>query len=132
MGFHKAKTVYKLVFPGTELEGLEIRIGSMTLRETMDVQRILTSTTADADASIQQNDALLTAFTDHLISWNLEDENGQLIPMTPDSLMDYEQGFVASMIEAWMQQITAVPKTLNTPSSAGETSPELSMPMEAL
>ena len=116
MGFrHQAKT-FLLTFDDPELQGLEVRCSSLSIGELND-----------------DDIKLFESFANHLISWNLEDENGDPIPTTLKAIEDYPDiDFVTSMANAWMNAVIGIDDELGKGSPSGEPFPEGSLPMEPL
>ena len=116
MGFKHQAKVYRLVFDDPELEGLEVRARSLSIAEARDDDR-----------------KVLDSFADALVSWNLEDENGQPLPATLETLETYpDVDFMNLIMDTWMTAVAGVDEELGKDSSSGEQSPEASLPMEPL
>jgi hypothetical protein len=127
MGFKIKHKVYKLDFTGTEYDGLEVRVGGLTMGEWMEFVGL-----ADSDEPSNDTDRMLKMFAAHLKSWNLEDEDDEPVPATLDALRSVDFKMVMFIIHAWMDALADVPKGTGKGSASGETSLEASIPMTEL
>ena len=133
MGYRKQKKVYHLIFEDDEFEGLEVRTHAPPfgfLEEVTQLAAFAGKTVFTAD-DMEQVQAFFGAFSKHLISWNLEDDDGTPVPATLEGLRAQELPFVMAIIQAWVG-IGKVSGPLVQPSSGGRPSLEGSLPMEAL
>jgi hypothetical protein len=133
MGYKRDK-IYRLVFEDPDLEGLEVKARSVAIGKLLQIselKELRNSGELDGDGIAKTRD-LLQIFADALVSWNLEDDADQPIPATLDGLLDQDLGFVLQIIEAWMEAVTSVSKSLGKASPSGVTFPEGSLPMEPL
>ena len=72
-------------------------------------------------------------FAEALISWNLEDGQGQVLPCTLESVRNYpDYEFMATLANTWVEAVTGVKDELGKGSPSGDTFPEGSIPMETL
>lgn len=102
MGYRRQTKLYKLAFE--EFPGLEITARSASIGELMEILQL-----ADAVASKptpEQADKLFGGFADHIVSWNYEDEDGNPLPATLETLKGEESGFVTRLIAGWAQAIS--------------------------
>jgi hypothetical protein len=135
MGFEAPRTVYKLDFEGTDLDGLEVRMRAGRLGDMLDPSNAEIGIDIDPDnpsaEDIKAVRAKFEMIAEYLASWNLE-EAGVPIPATIEGLMDQEPAFVAQIFAAWQRAQVAVSGPL--PSSSTSTPPPdlSSIPMESL
>src|SRR4249920_2824864 len=116
MGYRHEPKTYLLTFDDPALNGLEVRCGSLSIGELND-----------------DDIKLFESFAKHLISCNLEDEDGQPIPTTLEAIEDYpDVDFITTMATAWMNAVVSVDDELGKGSPSGNTFPEGSLPMEPL
>ncbi|MGR6923083.1 hypothetical protein ACU635_53265 [[Actinomadura] parvosata] len=133
MGYKRPTKVYKLVFAeDDDMAGLEVRARSMSTGALLDMAPLLdlklsASPTAEEMESIAE---LLEKFAQVLVSWNLEDEDGQPVPATLEGLLDQDIDFVIRIIMAWADAISGVPAPLPQTSPDGEPSLAASIPMD--
>jgi hypothetical protein len=125
VGFREPSTI-KLVFePGDEYHGLEVSVRSMCIAAWLQSSGLDGGEGDGAAATIKR-------FYEHLVSWNLEDDNGQPVPVTDAPNRDSRM--IIRLSNAWMDALTGVHRAdpLPEPSSSGETSPEPPIPMAPL
>lgn len=132
-GFTPPKTVYRLDFTGTELEGLEVRMRGGKLRAAFDSLPLVgvnetNATAEDARLMLAQYGELAA----HLISWNVTDEDDQEVPPTLEGLKTLELRHVQMITTAWQRAQVDVPGPLPSSSPTGPL-PDLPMiPMTAI
>lgn len=125
MGYKITPKVYRLVFE--EFEGMVVRMRSMPVRDLLAVMG-----QADAEDEVEGIRDSIRVLADHLVDWNLEDEDGHPLPATQESLESLEIGMVNRLTEEWMAAVTGVSGPLGSASSPGSTAMEASMPMEVM
>jgi hypothetical protein len=76
---------------------------------------------------LDDNDLILNLFSDHLVSWDLEDLAGQPIPTSRDGVDSQERTIIAQLINAWQIAMVNVPNPSKTESNSGGTSEEESL-----
>lgn len=125
MGYKKVPTIYTLdEIPGEE--GLIVRIKSIKFGE---VRKLMRLTDDQSDESLDQ---MFKMLTNSIVSWNLEDENDQPVPVSIESLEDQDMEFVMRIIECWMDRMTAPGLDLGKDSQSGAKFPGRPVTMEAL
>jgi hypothetical protein len=72
---------------------------------------------------------LFSRFAGVLVSWNVEDEDGQPVPPTREGIGSQDFQFVMEIITSWITEISSAPPPLPGNSSGP---PEASIPMESL
>lgn len=130
MGF-KRDRVYLLKFEDPDLNGLEVRARSVPLKKFLDLISLSEVDTGKASTRESVENAI-RMFADVLISWNVEDADGNPVPATLDGLYSQDFEFVVQIIKAWQDSISGVSDPLARRSSGGERSLEESIPMETL
>jgi hypothetical protein len=129
MAFKRKRKIYNLDFEGTEYEGLEVKVRGLTTGEYLEIVS-LSAPGTEGDA---ETDGMLRMFANHLLSWNLEDEEtGEPVPTTYEGVITND--FVMNMyiINAWTQALATVPESTEKKSVTGEPSLVESIPTEAL
>ncbi|GHH30274.1 hypothetical protein [Streptomyces rubradiris] len=129
MGYKVKPKTYLIRFAeGHEFHGAEARLRGMSLGEYME------ATGQDGGEGDTGAGAAINRFLEHLISWNLETEDGQPIPTTKDSVTLVDHDLVVALNNAWIQQLIGVHDADPLPetSPSGEPSQVASIPMEAL
>ncbi len=68
----------------------------------------------------------------HMVAWNREDEDGNALPPTMESLEDEEPSLINLIIDRWTDAVAGVAAPLEQPSNSGGSAPEESIPMAPL
>lgn len=125
MGFREPSTI-KLTFDeGDEYHGLEVRMRGMSIADFMESSGMDGGDGDGAGATMQR-------FYKHIVDWNLEDEDGQVIPVADAPNRDSRM--IRRLNNAWIQALTGVHDADPLPesSTSGETSPAPVIPMAPL
>ena len=130
MGF-KLRT-YKLVFDNPDLEGLEVRLRGLTIGQLARLSYILQSDKLvdPDDGSVREE--LYSVLAAGLVSWNIEDDSGQTLPGTTESVSGLPSDLVIDIVSAWEKAVAAVAAPLGPSLNSGKQYPEVSLPMEVL
>lgn len=130
MGFKAKKKLYKLTFADdTELDGLEVVMTSVSMGTLLDLQEM--SDRAEQIArDKQQFRKVVDVFAGAMLSWNLEDDFDQPVPVTVDGILTQDPDFIMAIITAWTKAISGVSAPLDAGSSSGGPSPAALPPME--
>jgi len=140
-GGYVLSRVLKLVFDDEDLRGLDVRARSLSVARMLELTRLAGEM---AQLDLKQLDdeqrAKLTTifeiFAERLVSWNVMDEqpDGSHVPVpaTFDGLMSQDFDQVFRVIQAWQTAVAGVAAPLAQSSTGGETSVEVSLPMEIL
>ena len=128
MGFKPQRTVYNLVFDGTDLDGLHIRVRAATMKHRLHAFYDLRWRTEDTvQERHHKQDELFQLFVDHVIEWNLETEDGEPVPVSKDGLLGACQpDQVGAILSAWQSGRQSVPAPL-APESPGTSLSEIPM-----
>lgn len=142
MGYRRKKTVMNLKFE--EHDGLEVRVRALTIDELLEMTKTAQAVMG-SDGKVKQEmvgtedlEELFSRFSDALLSWTLEEElvidsdEWTPVPTTLQGVKSQEVDFVMELIDVWMTAVAGVEAPLPAGSNSGETSQELSLPMEAL
>lgn len=122
MGFKMPRTV-RIVFADGIYAGAEVvcRVG-ITLRESLEFADLESASSDDPKQAV----ALIEKFFEiAIVEWNLEEEDGTAIPVTPATLADQPGPFVVQLIEQWKEATQATPKASTDGSPNGKPSAEL-------
>lgn len=136
MGYRPEKTVYALAFEDGRHDGLEVYATSVPVGDLLDMIDLalqLGSTTGRNKRDPEHMKVirdLFTGFAKALVSWNLEDGNGDPVPATLEGLHSQDLDLVLEIIGAWMSSIGSVSPDLGKDSNSGLRFPEGSLPME--
>ncbi|WP_326646050.1 hypothetical protein OG884_15475 [Streptosporangium sp. NBC_01755] len=133
MGYKRKKT-FKLTFADGDLEGLEVRVRSISIERFLELAPLLDMTMSGGmtPEDIESIREMLDMFASVLVDWNLEDEDDMPVPCTAEALMDQDLRFVTGLMSTWAEHIAGVSAPLERPSPDGEPSLEESLPMEVL
>lgn len=123
MGFKAPRSIYRLDFEGTELAGLEIRMRGGKLGDTLAVAGLVgvteeNATAEDVKLALSQYQDL----ADHIVSWNLEDDDDQPIAPDLDGLATLETRHVNMIASAWQKAQVDIPAPLGRGSASGPSS----------
>lgn len=129
MAFKRKRKVYNLDFEGTEYEGLQVRVRGLTTGEYLEIVS-LSAPNAEGD---KETEGMLRMFADHLVSWNLEDEETEeIVPTTFEGVASNDFLMNMYIINAWTDAIASVPEKTEKKSTPGESSLVASIPTETL
>jgi hypothetical protein len=138
MGFTPRSTIYTLLFEGTDYEGLEVRMRATKLGALFDAGDLLAIgdrvgiDVAPTAAEMGQITSQFEDLADHLVSWNIEDEDGRPVPANLEGMKTQELPLIVRIVKAWQQAMGDVAPPLPNSSSSGRPPDALYMPMEAL
>ncbi|MDH6116915.1 hypothetical protein ABH930_000334 [Kitasatospora sp. GAS204A] len=132
MGFRVKRKAYKLVFQGTEFDGLEATVRSLTTGQLLQLEAARLARAAGGTGSEGATREMVEFLADALVEWNAENEDdGTPIPATLDGLLSQDLDVAMAIIAAWQQAMNGVAAPLSETSSGGEPSLEASIPMDA-
>lgn len=127
-GFRAGRKTYRLVFEdGHDLAGLVVKARSVGTGEFFELSKL-----ADGRFGLEEGAELIARFAQHLISWNLEEEDGRPVPATHEGLLSQDFDTVIAVIMQWMDAVAGVSGPLAQPSPGGDQSLVASIPMETL
>lgn len=123
MGFKLERTVYPLAFDDPEYEGLTIRVRARSMQEVLDGVALNWLPDDPVEERSRKQAAILDSFVAHIVDWNLEDGDGEPVPVTVEGLRgacEPEQlGYIVGVWLAGRQRIAA---PLEQPSPASSLS----------
>lgn len=122
-------------WPDETLAGLEVKARSVKTGEFLQFGKAMTRAQAaglTAEDGVAAVDGLLELFARSLVSWNLEDEEGNPVPATLAGLLDQDNDWTQRVIMTWLEAVGGAPGPLGQRSTGGETSLAASIPMEPL
>jgi hypothetical protein len=123
MGFRLERTYALRWDEGTDLAGLEIDMRSTSVATLNKVKALKTG---------QDETRLAALLADHVKRWNLEDKNGETLPISAESLYAQEAPVLAEIAKQWYLAAAGVSAPLALESTSSATSVEESIPMETL
>lgn len=139
MGYRRERTV-SIAFgpdhPREDMRGFEATMRRLSTRQLLALEELQDldpeALRSDPAGQRKKTDELLGFIADGCVSWNLEDDDGQPVPITADTLWQEDPGFWTALVEAWTDAIAGVSGPLAQTSSAGPPSPAVSIPMDDL
>jgi hypothetical protein len=112
MGFKLKRPQYRLVFEGTDFEGLEVVCRSASVAAYQEIAALAQMDTANMSTlDLERIDFLFKAFGEVLLSWNLEEEIAGIdvpVPATADGLKSQDLPFALMIIRSWMDAVANV------------------------
>ncbi len=134
-GFKREPKQYRLMFEDPSLEGLEVTMRSLTIEKFIELTVLIDSFGKVSDQAVPQTAAdmekLFQAFTKALVGWNLEDDEGPLLPVY-EIVKSQELDFIMQIVLAWSGAMSAVAPPLSEGSSNGAISLEQSQQLASL
>lgn len=126
MGYRRVPTILTLTeFKG--YEGLVVRMKAISYGK---VRRLIAlSNDTENDEATEE---MASAFQEHLVSWNVEDEQGNPVPSTVEGVDAQDFDFIMDIIGGWLDMVTGPTEELGKDSSSGEKFPGAPVTMEAL
>jgi hypothetical protein len=131
-GFKPKRTLYRLDFSGSDLEGLEVDARGASMKELIDLLQgadaisELTELDEGQDAGkiAEQLREMVAPFARKLHAWNLLDDDDEPVPASLDGLLSQDLDFIVALMGAYGQIMTQAPPPLPAGSSSGATSQE--------
>lgn len=129
MQYKRKRKVYNLNFDGTEYEGLQVKVRGLTTGEYLEIVA-LSAPNAEGD---NETEGMLRMFADHLVSWNLvDDETNDNVPTTYEGVVSNDFMMNMFIINAWTEALAEVPEKTEKKSVTGELPLVASIPTETL
>lgn len=132
MGYRLQRKAYRLRFQGTDLDGLEATVRSLSTGQLLQLEAARLARAEGGKGSEGATREMVELLASELMEWNAEDEDsGEPIPATLDGLLSQDLDVAMAIIAAWQQAMNGVPAPLSETSSGGEPSAlEASIPMD--
>jgi hypothetical protein len=126
MGYKRVPTIYTLdKVPGED--GLVVRMKTISFGKV----RRLISLMGDDNNDENVMDAISGQMAKNLVSWNLEDDNGE-VEASSDGIDAQDFDLILKIVNSWLDAITGVSEDLGKDSSNGGKFPGQPVTMEAL
>lgn len=129
MQYKRKRKVYKLDFTGTEYEGLQVKVRGLTTGEYLDIVALSAPGT---EGDTNETEGMLRMFAEHLVSWNLVDEDEEPVPTTYEGVKANDFVMNSTIINAWTEALATVPAGTEKKSLPGDSSLVASIPTETL
>lgn len=114
-GYRLQRKTYSLKFE--EYPGLEVTARSVSVGELLQVLQLADQVTGSPDGGAVTR--LFGWFSNRVVDWNLEDEDGEPVPPTVDGLLGVEFDMALRLVMAWVQAVSAVRLPTVTAPTAG-------------
>ena len=122
-GFRVPEKTARITFAGTDYDGAEIRVLlSVTFGQFIALRESAQSEDQERMARLFGDDVLM--------SWNLEDADGQPIPANGDGMLAIPLELTNLVVQHWVEEIAGVPGPLSEPSGDIDTLAAASTAME--
>lgn len=112
---------------------LEIYVRSVNVRRALNLMRLADKLTGGQVTDLAEAEKvtaeLFGAFADRIVSWTLEDDDDQPVPVSLDALMDWDFDDAISWVLTWIQQATSVSVPTAAPATGTGDPIEASIPM---
>lgn len=110
MGFKRNPKIYNLVFDETtSWPGLEVQVRTLTMGQLVSVW------SGEGGTSAKTFDL----FMSRLVGWNLEDEDGNPVPVTREAVEAEDDDMVVAIQKRWTDAVLGVPAPLGGDSNSG-------------
>lgn len=127
MGYRKIPTIHTIEMP--KYEGLVVRMKSIKIGK---MRRVMAMLDDDDRKLTEVTDEMVEAVAANLVSWTLEDEEGNPLPATREEVEELELDMLTDILGEWLDRMTGPSDDLGKDSSAGEKFPGQPLTMEAL
>ena len=118
-GYKPKKTVYKLDFSDTELAGLEAAVRAGSIDDLLALQELADHEELSAAEARQ----MFAGFASLLVSWNVETDDDEPVPVTYEGIASQEPDFIKDIITMFYATVAAAPPPLPPGSPSGGSSP---------
>lgn len=122
------RRTFVLDFEDPSFNGLEVRTRSASLGTLMRMQELMGMALGDGEHVTEREEFFYHLADSVLISWNLLDEQGVPVKISPESLAEEEWPMIRQIARAWVRAVTSVAPPLSNSSSDGDQSEEPQLP----
>lgn len=126
MGYRRNRKTYKLTFE--EFPGLQVTARSIPVGDLLEILQLAGE--MGKNPSTEQVEQLFARFAAQIEEWNYEDEGGQPLKPTVETLMGEEMDFVLKLINGWAGAVAGTPDP-TTAAANGAAGVAASIPMTA-
>lgn len=129
-GFRRNLKVFEMSFE--EYEDLQVKVRSVPIGQLLDVLK-LADAVKGGDLQQEAVNELFGWFAARIVSWTYQDEEGEPLPPTQETLLADDFDFVMKLIMAWVSAVTSslVPTTPGPGDTSSRDPVETSIPMTA-
>lgn len=122
MGYTRTKT-FDMRFKEGEMAGLEVRCRRVSVGTLFDVGAIVDRRKESKEAFAAAVEELAKV----IVSWNYEDDDGNPVPISVETLLEEDADFVLGLFRAWTDALGGVPAPLEQASPDGEIEAQIPM-----
>jgi hypothetical protein len=131
-GYVRTKPVLALTFADGLLEGLVVRLRSQSATRFLEFSEVL-----QGIGKREAMNPIIDELVEHLIGWNMVDEDGEPVPATRDELMAMPIEWVTTLALHWMETVSGrvtggSPLGVSSPSGVPSAAAVPVLPMESL
>lgn len=129
MGYQRNRT-RPLEFVDDEFAGLEVVADVGSMDQYFEIDNLVERPASNAKEALKDLEEIFDKLVPLLVSWNLQDNDGNPVPLDRETFGKQDRVFTGAVIGAWLSK--GVRRPLSTPSPSGEQSVAESIPMETL
>lgn len=122
MGYTRTKT-FDMRFKEGEMAGLEVRCRRVSVGTLFDVGAIVDRRKESKEAFTAAVEELAKV----IVSWNYEDDDGNPVPISAETLLEEDADFILGLFKAWTDALGGVPAPLEQASPDGEMEAQIPM-----
>lgn len=126
MGFRLAPRTFNLVFTDPALNGLQVRVRSITVDEFMEMTGLSEDVVIGGGVTLSEkaplNMTLLGKVAARIDSWNLEDAERAALPVSVENLRAQDLTLARAVARAYLEAVSGVSVPLDGQSASGGTS----------
>lgn len=132
MGGFKAKRAWELILPEETHAGMVVLVRGRSMGEYLQGRDLAWESDPGVtrDEKVERYRALYKEFAADVIEWNLEDERGEPLEVSEQSLLDCDDGLMVTAVAAWVNRRVKLPAPLPGTSTSGGPLQVESIPME--
>lgn len=108
-----------------QMPGAEVRVKSCSLGKALNLMKLVGGEPTDEDMK-----ELVGEFAKRVKAWNLADDDDEPLPMTLETLMEWDFGEAMLMAQSWLEQSTTVGPTAGSGKPKPNTQLEMTIPMD--
>ena len=132
MGFRPKRDTKILKFVDGELAGLEVEVRDISTADMLDLMLVVEKGTHSK--TIRETARALAGV---VTGWNVEDDDGQAVPVSEAALLDLPLSCLTELCQAWFRTVSGTvtpgsPLDVSSPSTGPSAEEEPELPMEPL
>jgi hypothetical protein len=119
MGFKRQKIRVRVEFDSGPYEGLWVEMRALTVGGVTDLMGLASVDVTDGVAVGRAAEPMIEVFSENLLDWNLEEEDGTPIPATRREARGIHFAMMVAIFQEWISGETGVSAPLETRPPAG-------------